>query len=92
MDKEELKKLNKKEVAIVQTQLEQAMAESICTQFRIEFLAFKLLPKQNYDEFCKKVADFAKKVCTSEKEVVSLQSEMGDSGVAGESPTPSKDA
>lgn len=63
----------KKEVDNIAIQLEQSLAECICTQFRLEFLAFKMLPRPKYEELCKKVADFSKKVCTSQQKVVPLQ-------------------
>lgn len=52
---------------VLRTQFEQLLGELFLANMRAEFLAFKLLPKEDYQEMCKNVADFTKKICTNQK-------------------------
>lgn len=65
-----------KEVDLIASQLEQVLAATVVNQFRLEYLAYKVLSKEKYLEICKNVADFSKKVCTSQEKVVSLHPEQ----------------
>lgn len=67
-----LAEAKKEAVELIAQQLEQVLAATVVNQFRLEFLAYKVLPKEKYLEICKNVADFSKKVCTSQEKVVSL--------------------
>lgn len=55
-------------------QFEQLLGELFLAHMRAEFLAYKYLSKEKYQEMCKNVADFTKKICVNEKKDVTLQS------------------
>lgn len=71
--KKKISELKAEEIKICKMQFEQLLGELIISQFRAEFLAFKLLSKEDYQEMCKNVADFSKKICINQKKDVTLQ-------------------